>query len=163
MRGVDVMRFGVKIASFERLNDAAEFIGINPTSARVRILKGSIIDGWRLVYNDNDIGHVRFKLKRAEKCDELTDEETEQRIVEAQKKGKFLEKIPYRLRNGVEIVTACSKDDFINTNDRPKVGSVRCMECRHFQGRNRDKKIVLCSHASKWMEKYAKKGARKAI
>lgn len=122
---------------FARVKDAAKFAGITPSSMSHRISCGTV-DGKGYYYIMDEGGELtkwqmyRARKKSYDKRNYLNED------VELDKE-KY-RTIPYEVRNLRESITPCPFKEY----PKPMVGSVQCVRCTSFRGRNKQSHEVAC-------------------
>ena len=171
---------GKTVWRFGSLTEAALTIGIAPSSALLRIKRGTEVCGLRMVYGEdrpmteeekkerrNMLNRRNYARKKQRPKDDVDDKEVltadglEMEAVHLLMNGVMVEKVRYEVRFGRVSVTPCMKRDVQDLTGRVKVGSMGCVMCRYFKGRSRETQEVLCvfNHC---MYTKGKKGGKKA-
>lgn len=164
MRGVIMVdEHGKTVWRFGSVTEAALTIGIAPASVLLRIKRGTVVSGLRMVYGEdrsmtdeekkervkmlNRRNYARKKKRVKGDVDEkecLTADVLELEAVSMMMSGVKVEKVRYEVKFGRVSVTPCMKRDVQDLSGRVRVGSMGCVMCKYFKGRSRETQEVLC-------------------
>ena len=158
MRSVIVRKPGEEAREFPTIRVASVWLGCSEPHLSKALKKGCRVNGMIVMYS-NTISRGKNKKYslNGEEC--LTKEEADLLMAENQEKGLKLEKVYYEKRFGAILTTICRKRERKEGKDYPLVGSVDCMQCCNFIGKNKEENYVLCAYYGKWY-KESKKDCR---
>lgn len=135
---------GTQKLRFSSISEASRIIGMSVPAIINRIVRKSVVGGVRFYYDTNPSSSE--SIPKAPKDTEITI--PQKKVVRRHnQKSKPLNRekyaiVPYEKKHGVMCITKCTVVDF----PQPFVGSVRCCQCPHHQGIDREAQEVACSN-----------------
>lgn len=132
MKRVNLLGVNGEIAMrFDSVVEAANYLGIQPTTVIYRIRKKNLVDGFVLCYENLTIekAEINDRLRRQRKA----------------KFGKTHEDKCCRVKYSYIFNKVCKTPCPFKESPKPKVGSCLCEACNHFKYKDVEQKIVFCT------------------
>lgn len=148
MKSVIVIKPSGETREFPKIKMAAEWLGTEQASFSRALRLGIRLHGAVVMYTGRDMRGTNTTFKpRGEEF--LSKDEAEMLIKENQERGVRLERVYYKKRFGAILSTICRKREKKEGKEFPLVGSVDCMQCCNFIGKNKKEGYVLCAYYGK--------------
>ena len=160
MRSVVVIKPNGEAREFPKIKMAAEWLGCEQTSFSRALRLGLKLHGAVVAYTGKDMRGVNTTFKpRGEEF--LSKDEADALVAESKQRGVRLEKVYYEKKFGAIFWMQCRKREKKEGKEFPLVGSVDCMQCCNFIGKNKKEGYVLCAYYGK-KEDYTTKRSKKS-
>lgn len=163
MRSVIVKKEGEDYKEFPTMRLAASYLGYSEQRLGKALKNDGKINGTIVMFSATISKGVNKKYKPNGE-ESITGEDADLIIAKNKENGLKLERVYYEKRHGAILSTLCRKREPQNGKPFPLVGSVDCMQCCNFIGKNKEESYVLCAYNGKWYkEKEVVRRTRKKV